>query len=85
MIERGFQHRDISIGNVLCVDPRRQTKSVFETFLDDDVSSEFQKHLKTQLEQSGVQDHCCGFMIDGDLSVRLKSYFMKTHEGSRSV
>ena len=85
MIERGFQHRDISIGNVLWLKEPRTTTSVFETFQDESAPAESQIALEAQLKQSRIKDRCRGFVIDGDMSIELKSYFSEVREGSRSV
>ena len=59
---------------------------MFDTFLDDDpLVDDYEMRLKRQLQQSGVYDHCHGFVIDGDMGIELKSYFTEAHEGSRSV
>jgi hypothetical protein len=86
IIMRGFQHRDISVGNVLCVDRFQETMSVFESLAEKDcLLHGYQMRLKTQLQQSGVENRCNGFVIDGDMAIKLKSYFMEEHAGSRSV
>ena len=58
-----------------------------ETFPDDDSlpHDSYQTRLKAQLKQSGVNDRCHGSVIDGDMGIELKSYFLEAHEGSRSV
>jgi hypothetical protein len=85
LIEKGFQHRDISIGNVLWLDQPRTTQSVFETFEGDSAPADFEVDLKAQLQQSHVKDRCQGFVIDGDMAIELESYFLEDREGSRSV
>jgi hypothetical protein len=85
LIEKGFQHRDISIGNVLWLDKPRITRSVFETFGSNSAPAGYEISLEAQLEQSRIKDSCQGFVIDGDMAIELESYFLKDHEESRSV
>jgi hypothetical protein len=86
MIMQGFQHRDISIGNVLWVDHFQETKSVFDSLgARVCVLDGYPTRLETQLKQSGVDNRCNGFVIDGDMAVKLASYFTDEHAGSRSV
>jgi hypothetical protein len=82
LIERGFHHRDISMGNILRSKNAKLAKSALETFAGD--PTETQERLFSQLAQSEVKDLCHGFVIDGDLAVELKTYFSKDRKGVRS-
>jgi hypothetical protein len=82
LIEQGFQHRDISIGNVLWL---LQDQVSVRHFSGRRQRSSARWRLKMQLKQSDVNEHCRGFVIDGDMAIEFKSYFTEAHEGSRSV
>jgi hypothetical protein len=86
LIERGFHHRDISMGNILWSKDAKCTRSAHGT-LDGDLTTESQKRLHSQFVQSEIGDHCHGFVIDGDLAIELEPYFTedRTNTQSRSV
>lgn len=75
------------MGNVLWSKDAKQTTHVLETFPSESEAPNHQIELRSQVEQSGITDHCRGFVIDGDLAVQLKTYFSKdrTNNRSRSV
>jgi hypothetical protein len=85
LIERGFHHRDISMGNVLWSKDAKQTRPALETFGDEhgEVAGT-QESLRSQLAQSEVENRCHGFVIDGDLAVELKLYFSEDRKANRS-
>jgi len=86
MLRKGFQHRDISIGNVLlCEDP--QTKRPLSQALGGlvlnleelDTRKARLEKLITLLQRLKIDDKCRGFVIDGDLAVHLPEYFANTN------
>ena len=86
MIEKGYQHRDISIGNVLWHKSAQQKDPVQDTLKEDGSASQYRKNLAALVEQCEITELCNGIVIDGDMAIELKSYFDGTkHRGSRSV
>jgi len=83
LIERGFHHRDISMGNILWSKDAKRTRSAHET-LDGDLTTESQKRLHSQFVQSEIRDHCHGFVIDGDLAIELEPYFTEDRTNTQS-
>lgn len=86
IIEGGFQHRDISIGNVLWFETAQKTQSVFNSFQSRQASPNSNKALlKAELERCGVNDLCYGWVIDGDMSIAFKRYIEDGRQKIRSV
>jgi len=94
MLRKGFQHRDISIGNVLLSKVAQKKESVLQKVLDllspqrrdeiGDRSGTLEK-LRELLEALEIDDDCKGFVIDGDLSINLSDYdFKEDGTASRS-
>ena len=103
MIQKGYHHRDISIGNIVMVDEAVKTK-LFEiiktdTKQDDDATdiAEMFKALKINpsttwdgkllatLKDLGISNMCRGFLIDGDMAIKMAGYFDGERNDSRSV
>jgi hypothetical protein len=91
MLRRGFLQRDVSIGNVLQLDPP-VTMTPFgagslegfmagHTLQDNDLVTQA-KLLETLI---GRKTECHGFIIDGDMAARLEGYFTLHDTGERSV
>lgn len=75
----GFQHRDISIGNVLFLEEPKKTKPLLDNL------ERASPDLRDLIQKLGINDQCHGFIIDGDLAIELKTYFAdQQRNGSRS-
>ena len=86
MIEKGYQHRDISIGNVLWHKYAQQKDPVQDTLKEDGSADQYRKDLAALVEQCEITELCNGAVIDGDMAIEFKSYFDGAeHLGSRSV
>ena len=103
MIQKGYHHRDISIGNIVMVDEAIKTE-IFDiiktdTKQDDDATdiAEMFKALKIDpsatwdvkllatLKDLDITDKCRGFLIDGDMAIKMAGYFDGERNESRSV
>ena len=86
MIEKGYQHRDISVGNILWHRSGQRKNSVLEMLWEDSSASQYRKDLARLVERCGVTELCNGIVIDGDMAIEFKSYFDGTERrGSRLV
>jgi hypothetical protein len=104
LIQQGYLHRDISIGNLVMVDDavtteafgilkkeNRNTTVVGITEALQDLNINFsekatwEKRLTAALHDLGNTDKCTGFVIDGDMAIKMNDYFDKEHTDSRSV
>ncbi|KAF5367893.1 hypothetical protein D9757_011247 [Collybiopsis confluens] len=79
MCQENFQHRDISIGNVLMVDEPIKTRPFQIAH-----PNETQKTILDLCKKLNISDNCVGFVIDGDMAVDWTSYFDETHTGGKS-
>ncbi|KAF5379960.1 hypothetical protein D9757_010237 [Collybiopsis confluens] len=79
MCQKNFQHRDISIGNVLMVDEPIKTKP-FQIARP----NETQKEILDLCKKLNISDNCVGFVIDGDMAVDWTSYFDESHTAGKS-
>ncbi|KAJ3983677.1 hypothetical protein F5890DRAFT_1566305 [Lentinula detonsa] len=79
MCQRNYQHRDLSIGNVLMVDEPIKTQR-----FDIPNPNETQREILELCKKLDINDHCTGFVIDGDMAVNWESYFTEEHLGTRS-
>ncbi|KAJ3795249.1 hypothetical protein GGU11DRAFT_688169, partial [Lentinula aff. detonsa] len=79
MCQRNYQHRDPSIGNVLMVDEPIKTQR-----FDIPNPNETQREILELCKKLDINDHCSGFVIDGDMAVNWESYFTEEHVGTRS-
>ena len=104
LIQKGYLHRDISIGNVVMMEDAVTTKA-FGILKEgwnatiEDMTEELQKlkidssanvtwenKLIASLHDLGVMDKCHGFVIDGDMAIKMADYFdEEQHLGSRLV
>ena len=102
MIQKGYQHRDLSIGNIVMMDKAVKTEP-FEIIekqeedatvegitkmlekLEIQPSAAWEPSLKATLRRLSITDQCRGFVIDGDMAIKMADYFDKKHDGSRSV
>jgi len=85
MLRKGFLHRDISIGNVLMLDPPVVMEPFAEWTIEQrvaqlhlqDRTTELGKYvdLVKMIKETGSPNQCCGFVIDGDMAARLEDCF----------
>ena len=104
LIQKGYLHRDISIGNVVMVDDAVTTQAfgilknegqnvtvegIAEALqalkIDSSTKATLEDRLKDALCDLGITDKCHGFVIDGDMAIKIADYFNKEHSGSHSV
>ena len=86
MIEKGYQHRDISVGNILWHRFAQRKNSVLEMLREDSSASQYRKDLASLVERCEITELCNGFVIDGDMVIEFKPYFDGTeYQNSRSV
>ncbi|KAJ3991403.1 hypothetical protein F5050DRAFT_1197572 [Lentinula boryana] len=79
MCVKNYQHRDLSIGNVLMVDEPIKTER-----FDIPTPNETQREILDLCRELGIDDQCTGFVIDGDMAVNWESYFTEEHVGTKS-
>ncbi|KAJ3730942.1 hypothetical protein DFJ43DRAFT_1082134 [Lentinula guzmanii] len=79
MCREKYQHRDLSIGNVLMVDEPMET----EPFVIPDPNAT-QREILELCKKLKINDQCTGFVIDGDMAVTWNSYFTEEHLGTKS-
>ncbi|KAJ3994816.1 hypothetical protein F5050DRAFT_1809260 [Lentinula boryana] len=79
MCVKNYQHRDLSIGNVLMVDEPIKTER-----FDIPNPNETQREILDLCRELGIDDQCTGFVIDGDMAVTWDSYFTEEHVGTKS-
>jgi len=94
-LRMGFLHRDISIGNVLMLDPAVKMGPFADETLEQSMAQlSFQEKtelagyvalLKGVIEKLGPQDMCRGFFIDGDMAASLEDCFTQRRMGEKSV
>ena len=53
--------------------------------IDSSTKATLEDRLKDALRDLGITDKCHGFVIDGDMAIKIADYFDKEHPGSRSV
>ena len=85
MLREGFLHRDISIGNILMLDPPVTMNSFkvravgqLMTRFSLQYEGEFAKYanlLEDAIKKMDYLDKCHGFLIDGDMAAKLEGYF----------
>ncbi|KIK64279.1 hypothetical protein GYMLUDRAFT_410597 [Collybiopsis luxurians FD-317 M1] len=80
MCQKNYQHRDLSIGNVLMVD--EPVKS--EPFNIPNPKNEVQEEILRVCKELKIDDQCTGFVIDGDMAVDWNTYFTEEHVGTKS-
>ncbi|KAJ3991910.1 hypothetical protein F5050DRAFT_1862859 [Lentinula boryana] len=79
MCVKKYQHRNLSIGNVLMVDEPIKTER-----FDIPNPNATQREILDLCRDLGINDHCTGFVIDGDMAVTWDSYFTEEHLGTKS-
>ena len=104
LFQKGYLHRDVSIGNVVIVEDAVTTQA-FGILKNKDrnakleditkalqvlkihsfVKATFEDKLTVALAGMGITDKCLGFVIGGDLAIKMIDYLNKEHSGSRSV
>ena len=104
LIQKGYLHQDISIGNLVMVEDPVLT-TAFEILknedgnatigdmaealqnlkIDSSTKATLEDRLKDALRDLGITDKCHGFVIDGDMAIKIADYFNKEHSGSHSV
>ena len=53
--------------------------------IDSSAKATWENKLTVALDDLGITDKCHGFVIDGDMAIKMGDYFNKEHPGSRSV
>jgi len=93
MLRRGFLHRDVSIGNILMLDPPVTTKpfdaweikelmkQLSLRYEDEPELGKYAKLLHDAIKDVGYLAKCHGFLIDGNMAARLKGYFTSRDTG----
>ncbi|KAF5374079.1 hypothetical protein D9757_010719 [Collybiopsis confluens] len=83
MCQKGFQHRDISIGNVLMVN-----KPIESAHFHIDTSNARDRDVRVNIlslcTDLNISNQCTGFLIDGDMAVNWETYFKESHTGDKS-
>jgi hypothetical protein len=104
LIQKGYLHRDISIGNLVMVEDavtteafgilkkeggkataENITKALQELKIDSSAKVTWENELTIALQDLNITNKCHGFVIDGDMAIKMTDYFNKEHPGSRSV
>ena len=88
ILKKGFLHRDISIGNILMLEPLLKLDPSKLFPLGDENENELNKYIKQlegTVEKMGLSKECHGFVIDGDMAASLDGYFTPRKTGERSV
>ncbi|KAF5345238.1 hypothetical protein D9757_014076 [Collybiopsis confluens] len=84
MCQKGFQHRDISIGNVLMVDEPIESAHFHIDTLGDASDRDVRVNILSLCKDLNISNQCTGFVIDGDMAVNWKTYFEESHTGDKS-
>ena len=61
------------------------TDALQDLTIDSSTKATFEDKLKNALRDLGITEKCHGFVIDGDMAIKMADYFNKEHPGSRSV
>jgi hypothetical protein len=97
MLLKRFLQRDISIGNVLLLDPPVETDRFAESSIeqlmarlslqgvDPDKLSKYLELVEKMTKGLDRPNKCCGFVIDGDMAADLNYYFTSREMGEKSV
>lgn len=97
MCLKGFLHRDISIGNVLLLDPSdddEEPGNMLETHLaaltlEPSETSALEKCLAElkgyYTELNNGKKNCLGMVIDGDMAIKWETYFQSSREHSKYI
>ncbi|KAF5361353.1 hypothetical protein D9757_012323 [Collybiopsis confluens] len=84
MCQKGFQHRDISIGNVLMVDNPIESAHFHIDTLGDASDRDVRVNILSLCKDLNISNQCTGFVIDGDMAVNWETYFEGSHTGDKS-
>jgi hypothetical protein len=76
---KGYQHRDISIANVLYLENAVEKKLLSEELQDAPAE------LVEIIDKLGIDKMCHGSIIDGELAIILEDYSTSERSLSRSV
>ena len=85
-MQKGYRHGDISIGNIMM--PVKDVKTEAFEFINPGREAShviWEDRLVTTLRDLGIADMCHGFVIDGDMAIKIPDYFNQKHGDSRSV
>ena len=61
------------------------TEELQKLKIDSSAKATWENKLTASLHDLGVTDKCHGFVIDGDMAIKMVDYFNEEHPGSRSV
>ena len=61
------------------------TEALQDLNIDSSAKATWESKLTAALHDLGITDKCRGFVIDGDMAIKMAEYFDKEHPGSRSV
>ena len=61
------------------------TKKLQQLKINIDPSATWELSLEATLQRLEMTDECRGFVIDGDMAIKMADYFEKEHNDSRSV
>ncbi|KAF5346101.1 hypothetical protein D9757_014022 [Collybiopsis confluens] len=84
MCQKGFQHRDISIGNVLMVDNPIESARFHIDTLGGASDRDVLLNILSLCKDLNISNQCTGFVIDGDMAVNWETYFKESHTGDKS-
>ncbi|KAF5374056.1 hypothetical protein D9757_010723 [Collybiopsis confluens] len=84
MCQKGYQHRDISIGNVLMVDEPIESAHFHIDTPDDASDRDVRVNILSLCKDLNISNQCTGFVIDGDMAVNWETYFKESHTGDKS-
>ncbi|KAF5378967.1 hypothetical protein D9757_009088 [Collybiopsis confluens] len=87
MCQMGYQHRDISIGNVLMTDEPIEGAHFQIDILDDaSATRDVRLNILSLCKELNISNRCTGFVIDGDMAVDWKFCFEESpsHTGDKA-
>ncbi|KAF5361345.1 hypothetical protein D9757_012331 [Collybiopsis confluens] len=84
MCQKGYQHRDISIGNVLMVDKPIESAHFRIDTPGDASDRDVRVNILSLCKDLNISNQCTGFVIDGDMAVNWETYFEESHTGDKS-
>jgi hypothetical protein len=61
------------------------TEALQDLNIDSSTKATWESRLAAALHDLGITDKCRGFVIDGDMAIKMADYFNKKHPVSRSV
>ena len=94
LIQKGYLHRDISIGNLVMVEDAVTTKAfgilikegrnatveniteaLQDLKIDSSAKATWENKLTSALQDLNITDKCQGFVIDGDMAIKMADFF----------